>query len=393
MRGEVYIVDAKRTPVGKYGGSLAETSATELATIVIKALLEANPKIIKYIDEVILGNVLSAGLGQNPARIAAFKSGVSQKVPSLTINKVCGSGLKSIIIGTQSIQSQDAGVIIAGGMENMSRSPYLLDNYRFGAKSGNRIVKDSMIYDGLFCSLIGEHMGMTGEHVAKKYNVSREEQDAYALKSHQKAIAAINNKKFSDEVIPVTIQRGKESIMFAVDEQPRKDTNLESLKKLSPAFKKDGSVTAGNASPLNDAAAAVIIASARFIKKNSIRPMAKIKSFSYVGLNPRYMGLGSYYAAKKCLAKTKLKISDIDLWEINEAFASQSIAVLKLLGIDEQKVNVNGGALALGHPIGASGARILTTLLYELKRRSLQYGIASLCIGGGQGIAALIENI
>lgn len=393
MKEEVYILDAKRTPVGKYGGSLVETPATELGTIVIKALLKTNPRIKKHVDEVILGNVLSTGLGQNPARIAAFRSGISQKVPSLTINKACGSGLKSIILGTQAIKNKDADAIIAGGMENMSRAPYLLDNHRFGTKLGDQVIRDVMVYDGLFCSLIGEHMGITAENIAKKYKISREEQDVYAFNSHKKALAAIQNKKFKKEIVPLHIVNKKESFVFDTDEQPRKDTSFQALQKLSPAFKKGGSVTAGNASALNDAASAVIIASARFVKKHKMKPMAKIKSFAYVGLDPRFMGLGAYYAAKKCLSKAGLHVSDIDLWEINEAFASQSIAVLNMLEVDDRKVNVNGGAIALGHPIGASGTRILTTLLYELKRQSKQYGMASLCIGGGQGIAMLVENL
>lgn len=393
MNEDVYIVDVKRTPIGKYGGSLLGTSATELGSVVIKALLDANQKISTFIDEVIFGNALSAGLGQNPARIVAFKSGIPQHVPAFTINKVCGSSLKGIIIGFQSIQNEDANVIIAGGMENMSRCPFLLDNYRFGAKQGNRIVRDAMIFDGLFCSLIGEHMGVTAENIAKKYNISREKQDTYALASHKKALKAIKNKKFRNEIVPVQVTTKKGSLLFDTDEQPRADTSLAALQKLSPAFKKNGTVTAGNASPLNDAASAVIIASKRFVKKYKLKPMAKIKSFSYVGLNPRFMGLGAYFAAKKCLSNIGFRPSDIDLWEINEAFASQSIAVLNMLEVDNRKMNVNGGAIALGHPIGASGTRILTTLLCELKRQSKQYGMVSLCIGGGQGIAMLVENV
>jgi len=393
MKDGVYIIDAKRTAVGKFGGSLIGISATELGAIVIKALLENNPEIKNNIDEVILGNVLSAGLGQNPARIAAMHAGIDQKVSSFTINKVCGSGLKSVMLGASAIQNKDANLIIAGGMENMSRAPYLLDNHRFGSKLGDQVLKDSMIYDGLFCSLTGESMGIIGENIAKKYNISREEQDAFALASHQKAIMARDNKKFSEEIIPVEIKKGKESSQFSVDEQPRNDTSLEALQKLSPAFLKDGTVTAGNASAINDAAAAVVVASSRSVEKFNLRPMAKVISFCSVGLDPNLMGLGGYYAAKKCLKKVSIKIPSIDLWEINEAFASQSIAVLKLLGIDKDKVNVNGGAIALGHPIGASGARILTTLVHELKRQSKQFGLASLCIGGGQGVAMIVENI
>jgi len=393
MKEYMYIIDAKRTPIGKYGGTLIDVPATKLAMIVIKALLKKNPKIAGYVDEVILGNAISAGLGQNPARIAAYTSGLHQKIPSCTVNKLCGSSLRSIIMGVQSICNNDAQVIIAGGMENMSRCPYILENYRFGAKMGHQVIRDAMIYDGLFCSLINEPMGTTAEHIARKYHISREEQDRYAYESHQKALNAIQNNSFLEQIVPVPITVGKTQLSFSVDEQPRKDTSIKLLSTLRPGFHKKGTVTAGNACPLNDGAAAVILSSASFIKKHHLHPMAKILAYAYVGLNPKFMGLGAYYAAKQCLAKSKLKISNIDLWEINEAFASQSIAVQRLLKIDESIINVNGGALALGHPIGASGARILTTLLYELKKRSKQYGIASLCIGGGQGIAMLVENI
>lgn len=387
---EVYIVSAKRTPVGKFGGAFTKTSATELGTIVIKSLLEKNQGIAKYINEVILGNVLSGGLGQNPARIVSMQSGIDQKAPAFTVNKVCGSGLKSVILAAQAIQNEDAQVIIAGGMENMSRAPFLIENYRFGVKAGNQIIKDYMIYNGLFCSLIGEHMGMTGEYVAEKYNISREEQDAYSLESHTKAIAAIENDAFREEIVPISTPDNK---ALDTDEQPRKDTNLEALRKLPPAFKKDGTVTAGNSSSLNDGAAAMIVTSLQFAKKHRIKPLAIIRGYASVGLDPKFMGMGSYYAAIKCLEKAQLKTSDIDVWEINEAFASQSLAALRLLKINKEKVNVNGGAIALGHPIGASGTRILTTLMYELKRRSKRYGVASLCIGGGQGIAMVVENV
>ena len=390
MYEEVFIVDAKRTAIGKFGGGLSRIPATTIAAVVLKALINANPKIRKHISEVILGNTLSGGLGQNPARIASYRAGISYKIPAFTVNKVCGSSLRSIISAVHAISNNDAEVIIAGGMENMSGAPYILENYRFGGKMGHKAVKDSMIYDGLFCSLIGEHMGMTAEHIAKKYKISREKQDAYALSSHKKAIAAIERKNFTKEIVSVVSNKNES---FFVDEQPRKDTSLHLLQKLKPAFKKGGTVTAGNAASLNDGAAAVILVSKKFLKKHKLKPIAKILSSASIGLNPKYMGLGTYEAAKKSLKKAGLKPSSIDLWELNEAFASQSIAVLKLLGIDSARVNVNGGALALGHPIGASGARILTTLLYELKRQKRQYGVASLCIGGGQGIAVTIENI
>lgn len=393
MKDAVYIVDAKRTPIGKYGGGLIDVSATDLASIVIEALLKKNPTIIDYIDEVILGNVLSAGLGQNPARIAAYKSGIHKKVPSCTVNKICGSSLKAIIMGMQSIVVDDAQVIIAGGMENMSRCPYIIDNYRFGAKIGHQMIRDAMIYDGLFCSLIGEPMGLTAEHIAKKYNITRKEQDTYAVNSHVKALNAIVDNSFSKQIVSVPITKGNSTLMFSVDEQPRKDTNLEKLSQLRPGFLAKGTITAGNACPLNDGAAAVVLASVDFVHKHHMKPLAKVIQYAYTGLDPKFMGLGGYYAAKLCLAKAKLTTKDIDFWEINEAFACQSIAVQRLLDVDERIINVHGGAIALGHPIGASGARILTTLLYELKNQSKQFGMASLCIGGGQGIAMLVENL
>ncbi len=393
MKNAVYILDAKRTPVGKYGGSLLHTPATDLAAIVIQSLLKSSPAISKNIDEIIIGNVLSAGLGQNPARIAAIKSGLNKKIPAYIVNKVCGSGLQSIIIGTYQIQSGNAQLILAGGMENMSRAPYLVENHRFGAKLGHHTLKDSMMYDGLFCSLIGESMGVTAENIAKKYKISRKNQDEYALNSHKKALSAKKNGIFKEEIVPVTIKNGKETISFLNDEQPRENTSIEALGKLDPVFKQNGTVTAGNSSSLNDAASAILIASEQFIKKHTLKPMAKIISFSSVGLDPAYMGLGAYYAAKKALSDAHLNPRDIDLWEINEAFASQTLAVLQLLRITEEKVNVHGGALALGHPIGASGSRILTTLIHELKRRKGKYGVATLCIGGGQGVAMVIENI
>src|SRR3989344_1645603 len=385
MKQFVYIVDAKRTPIGKFGGSLVNIPATKLATVTIKALLKANPSITRYVDEVILGNVLSAGLGQNPARIAAYESGIHKEVPSCTVNKLCGSSLRSIIMGMHSILLDRAQVVIVGGMENMSRAPYILPNYRFGVKMGNQVIQDAMIYDCLFCSLINEPMGVTAENIALKYHISREEQDKYAFESHQKALLALNNNSFAEQIVPVE--------KFATDEQPRRDTSLELLATLRPGFKKKGTVAAGNACSLNDGAAAVILSAAFFIRKHHLPPMTKIIEYAYVGVDPEFMGLGAYYAAKQCLAKSKLKTSDIDLWEINEAFAAQSIAVQKLLKIEGEIVNVNGGAIALGHPIGASGARILTTLIYELRKRSKRFGMASLCIGGGQGIALLVENI
>jgi len=393
MRKEVFIIEAKRTATGKYGGSLSLAPASDLAAQLIKYISFKFPKIINRIDEIIIGNVLSAGIGQNPARIAAMKGGLSHQIPAFTINKVCGSGLKSIILGTQIIQNDDANLIMAGGMENMSQCPYYLDKHRFGAKFNHHVLRDGMLTDGLFCSLIGKHMGFTAEILAKKYKISRIEQDLFALNSHKKAMVAIDNNKFKEEIIPIKISSQNKDFIFKEDEQVRKKISIDSLSKLKPVFKKNGTVTAGNSCPLSDGAAIVLLATEKMIKKYHLIPKVIIKSYAYLGFNPRYMGLGSYYAAKKCLKKVGLKPSSVGLWEINEAFASQSLAVLKLLKINPEIVNVNGGAIALGHPIGASGTKILTTLIYELKRRKLRYGMASLCIGGGQGIAILIENI
>lgn len=381
---QAVILEAKRTPVGRFGCGLANVKATELGSKVMGALVDNKSELRNRVDEIILGNVLSAGLGQNPARIAAAKAGFPWKIPAYTVNKVCGSGLKSIIIGTQAIEAGEANLIIAGGMENMSQAPYLLDNYRSGVKFGPQIIRDSLLADGLFCSLIGEHMGMTAENIARRFKISRRQQDQYALKSHQKAVRAIKSGKLATEIVPIGEVK--------IDEGPRQETSLAKLSKLKPVFKENGTVTAGNASSLNDGGAAVLISSATLAEKNKYPILGQIISYASVGLDPKYMGLGSYYAALKSLQKAKLKVSDIDLWEINEAFASQSIAVIRMLGIEDKKVNVNGGAIAYGHPIGSTGARILVSLLYEMKRKKSKYGLASLCIGGGQGVAMLVEN-
>jgi acetyl-CoA C-acetyltransferase len=390
---KAYIVKAKRTAIGKYGGSLASIPITdvmgELVTNILKSYLQINDRI----DEVIIGNVLSAGLGQNPARIAAIRGQISHNVPAYTVNKVCGSGLKSIILAAQSIVCGDAQLILAGGMESMSRAPYYLNNYRFGVKFGHQNIDDGMILDGLYCSLIGEHMGITAENIAKKYNISRKQQDEFSYLSHIKAIKAIKNNYFDTQIVPIKISNKDKDCIFKTDEQPRPDTSIEKLSQLRSVFKKDGSVTAGNSSSINDGAAVALIASEDAVKKYKLKSKTVILSYAYVGLNPSYMGMGGYYAAIKCLANAGKKASQIDLWEINEAFASQSVAVISRLGIDQKKVNITGGAIAFGHPIGASGARILTTLVYNLERVNKRYGLATLCIGGGQGIALLVENI
>lgn len=386
-----YILNLKRSAIAKYGGAFLSTQIVDIASDVLKDAVAPfqNIEIMKRIDEVIMGNVLSAGLGQNPARLVAVKAGLPENTPAFTVNKVCGSGLKSVVLAAQAIAAGDANCLVAGGMESMSRSPYLVDNYRFGVKLNNQTMRDEMVCDGLFCQIIGAHMGVTAENISQKYAISREDQDQFALSSHQKAVRAIEAHIFENEITPITTKDG----IVKEDEQPRRDTTLERLGKLKPVFKTDGTVTAGNSSSLNDAAAVAIVASEKFVNQHQLKPMAIIKGYDYVGTDPNYMGLGSYYAAMGALKKAGLTVADIDVWEINEAFASQAIAVIKLLGVNPEVVNVNGGAVALGHPIGASGARILTTLLYELKRKQKKYGLASLCIGGGQGIAMIVENI
>ena len=388
-----FIVKAKRTAIGKFGGSLSKTDITNITAQLIKKMLSDFDNHETLIDEVILGNALPAGLGQNPARIIAIKAGISPTIPAVTINSVCGSSLKSIIIADQSIRCGDSQFILSGGFESMSRCPYYLDDYRFGVKFGNFQIKDGMIQDGLFCNIINAHMGITAENIAKKYSISREDQDKFALESQTKAIKSINEKSFSNEIIPIYIENSKETFVFSEDEQPRKDTTLDALSKLRPAFLKDGSVTAGNSSTINDGAASVLIASKKAVNDYELTPLVKIISHSFVGVDPKLMGLGAFYAAKKCLQKVNMKPKDIDIWEINEAFSAQAISVINLLKIDPKKVNQKGGAIALGHPIGASGCRILVTLIHILKEKKLRYGLATACIGGGQGVAILVENI
>lgn len=388
------IIGAVRTPIGKFGGSFKDISTVELGAIVIReAVRRAGIKSCD-VDEVIMGNVIQAGLGQNPARQSAIGAGIPQEVPSMTINKVCGSGLKAINLAAQAITAGEADVVIAGGMENMSRAPFLLQNARWGYRLGNSELVDSLIQDGLWEIFNNYHMAVAVENLAEKYNISREEQDEFALESQMKTRRAQQEGKFIEEIIPVEIPQKKgEALSFDTDEFPRPDTTLEKLSKLKPAFKKDGTITAGNASGINDGAAAVVIVSERKAKELNINePLGKIIAYSSVGVDPEFMGLGPIEAVRKVLKKAKIGLDEIDLIESNEAFAAQFIAVSKELGWDESKVNVNGGAIALGHPIGASGARILTTLLYEMKRRKCKLGLATLCIGGGQGIAIIVER-
>src|SRR5699024_6439166 len=380
---EVVVVSALRTPIGAFNGTLKDVSAIDLGALVIKSVLE-DAKINKEeVDEVIMGNVLQAGLGQNPARQAAIQAGLPNHVPSFTLNKVCGSGLKSIHLAAQSIMLGDADIIVAGGMENMSLAPYLLEGARNGYRMGDKTAVDSMIKDGLWCAFNDYHMGVTAENIASEYKLTRKEQDEFSKWSQFKAIKAQNEGKFKDEIISVEIpQRRGEPIIFSEDEYIKPNTTEESLAKLRPAFKKDGTVTAGNASGINDGAAAVLLMSREKAEKLGLEPLATIVANASVGLDPKVMGLGPIESTKKALKKAKLTGSDLDLIEANEAFAAQSLAISKTLEFSEEKLNVNGGAIALGHPIGASGTRILITLMHELKRRDGKYGLATLCIGG-----------
>ncbi|GIZ12260.1 acetyl-CoA C-acetyltransferase [Pseudomonas sp. NCCP-436] len=390
---DVVIVAATRTAIGSFQGSLADIPAPELGAIVIRRLLEQTGLDGAQVDEVILGQVLTAGSGQNPARQAAIRAGLPHAVPALTLNKVCGSGLKALHLAAQAIRCGDAEVVIAGGMENMSQSPYVLPKARTGLRMGHGQLIDSMIQDGLWDAFNDYHMGITAENLVDKYGISREAQDAFAAASQQKAVAAIEAGRFDTEITPVLIpQRKGDPIAFTRDEQPRAGTTAESLAKLKPAFKKDGSVTAGNASSLNDGAAAVLLMSAGKAQKLGLPVLAKIAAYANAGVDPAIMGIGPVSATRRCLEKAGWSLADLDLIEANEAFAAQALAVGQELGWDSAKVNVNGGAIALGHPIGASGCRVLVSLLHELIRRDAKKGLATLCIGGGQGVALAIER-
>ncbi|SHE48720.1 acetyl-CoA acetyltransferase [Thermoanaerobacter uzonensis DSM 18761] len=389
---EVVIISGVRTAIGKFGGTLASIPVVDLGAIVIKEALKRANIAPEQVDEVLMGNVLQAGLGQNPARQSAVKAGIPVEITSATINMVCGSGLRTVTMASQAIMTGDAEIVVAGGMESMSRAPYLLNEARFGYKMNDGKIVDSMVYDGLTDVFNQYHMGITAENVAERYGITREEQDEFALRSQKLAEAAITSGRFSDEIVPVLIPQKKgDPIEFKVDEHYRPGTTLEALSKLKPAFKPDGTVTAGNASGINDGAAALVVMSKEKAKKLGITPLATIKSYAYAGVDPSVMGLGPIYSTRKALDKAGLKIEDIDLIEANEAFAAQALAVAKELNFDMDKVNVNGGAIALGHPIGASGARILVTLLYEMRKRGSHLGLATLCIGGGMGISMIVE--
>ena len=390
---DIVIVAAARTAVGKFGGSLAKTPAPELGAAVIQALLQRARLEGGQIGEVILGQVLQAGSGQNPARQSVIKAGMPTAVPAMTINKVCGSGLKAVMLAAQAIRDGDSEIVIAGGQENMSASPHVLHNSRDGQRMGDWKMVDSMIVDGLWDVYNQYHMGITAENVAKKHGITREAQDTLALSSQQKAAAAQEAGRFKDEIVPITLPQKKgDPIVFANDEYINKKTSAEALAGLRPAFDKAGSVTAGNASGLNDGAAGVVVMSAKKAQALGLTPLARIASYASAGLDPALMGMGPVPAARKALERAGWKPADLDLLEINEAFAAQACAVHQEMGWDTSKVNVNGGAIAIGHPIGASGCRILVTLLYEMIRRDARKGIASLCIGGGMGVALTVER-
>ena len=390
---KIVIVSAARTAIGSFNGSLASVSAINLGKVVIDEALKRAALDAGAVNEVIMGNVLQAGLGQNPARQAALNAGIPSSVPAFTVNKVCGSGLKSIVLATQSILTGDNDIVVAGGMENMSQAPYLLGSKaRWGLKMGNAELYDTMVNDGLTCATNHYHMGITAENIAEQYSISREEQDELALRSQKLATEANNNGDFEAEIVPVTISSRKGDIIFKQDEYPKADSTAEGLAKLRPAFKKDGTVTAGNSSGINDGAAALVLMSETRAKKLGLKPLAYIRSYASGGVDPSIMGMGPVPATRLALQKAALQLSDIDLIEANEAFAAQFLGVGRELNFDMDKTNIHGGAIALGHPIGASGARILVTLLYSMLHRDKQLGLATLCIGGGQGTAVILER-
>ena len=391
---EVVIVSAVRTAIGNFGGTLANFSAVDLGVIAAKEAIKRAGISPAEVNEAIIGNILSAGLGQNIARQISVNAGVPETSPAMTINHLCGSGLRSVSLAAQMIMLGDADVVLAGGAESMSNAPYLLEKARYGYRMGHGEIKDTMIIDGLTDAFNNYHMGITAENIAEQWAISRDEQDEFAVKSQNKAEAAQKADKFKDEIVPVEIpQRKGDPLIFAEDEFPKHGLTIDQLAKLRPAFKKDGTVTAGNASGINDGAAMIVVMSAEKAKALGIKPLAKIRSFANAALDPKIMGYGPVPATRAALLKAKMKIDDIDLIEANEAFAAQSIAVVRDLKLNPEIVNVNGGAIALGHPIGASGARVITTLIYEMKRRKSATGLATLCIGGGQGIAMIVENV
>jgi acetyl-CoA C-acetyltransferase len=389
---DAFILSAVRTPIGKYLGSLAELSAPQLGSVVVREALRRSGALEAQIDEVILGNVLQAGVGQNPARQAALKAGLPDTIAAFTVNKVCGSGLKAVMLAAQAIRAGDADLLVAGGMESMSGAPYLLFGARNGWKYGDQKVVDAMIHDGLWCPFENWHMGEAAEHIAKKCGVTRVDQDRFAAQSHQRAAAAWERGAFNAETIPVNLGSGPKAKTLSRDEGIRPDTTLETLAKLKPSFRPDGSVTAGNASMLSDGAAALVVGSQRAAEKLGTKPLARIVAYATSGVAPKEIFIAPVSAVRQVLDRAGLAMKDIDLFELNEAFAAQMLACEKELNLDESRVNVNGGAVALGHPIGASGARVLVTLLYALEQRGLRRGLASLCLGGGNAVAMVVER-
>ncbi|MCD4670707.1 MAG: acetyl-CoA C-acetyltransferase [Actinomycetia bacterium] len=394
MTKKTFIIDALRTPIANFGGSLKSVSAIDLGTLLISEIIKRNNLQKDALDGVILGNVLQAGLGQNPARQCGLMAGLAESTSAFTINKVCGSGMKAVDIAYKNILAGDGGIFIAGGMESMSNAPYLLNGARWGYKIGDNKLIDEMVKDGLWCPYNNIHMGSLIDDLAREYNITRKAQDIFSLDSHIKAVKAIDDGRFTGEIIPVDyiIKKGKKA-RFVNDEHPRKDTTLDKLSSLRPAFSSEGTVTAGNASGINDGAAALLIASASVVEKLGLKPLAEIISISEIGVEPKYFGTAPITATRKALSMADLTINDIELAELNEAFAAQTLIVMDKLGIDRKIVNVNGGAVAMGHPIGASGARIVVTLLHEMIKRDSKLGLASLCIGSGEGMAAIIKRV
>ncbi len=392
---DVVIISACRTAVGKFQGALTDLSAPQLGAVVVREAVKRAGLNPGQIDECIMGNVLPAGLGQNPARQAAIFGGLSPATGAMTINKVCGSGLKAVALAAQAVQTGNSDIVVAGGMESMTNAPYLLPQARKGYRLGNGQVIDSMVHDGLWDVYNDYHMGITGENVAEKHGITREEQDEFAVNSHRKAVAAMKECRFKSQIVPVEIpakKKGADTVIFDRDESPREDTTIETLRSLKPAFKKDGTVTAGNAPGVNDGAAAVVVTSARRAAELGAMPMVRIVAQATSGVEPRWVMLAPVDAVKKIYEKTGWKKDDVDLYELNEAFSVQALGVTRELGLDLNKVNVNGGAVAIGHPIGASGARVLVTLIYEMARRNVKRGIAALCLGGGNAVAMAVER-
>jgi len=391
---DVFILSSARTPIGKFGGGLSTVPATQLGAIAIRAAVERSGVAPEKIDEVFMGQVIQAGAGQAPARQAALGAGLPNGVGATTINKVCGSGLKAVMLGAASIRAGDAAVIVAGGMENMNLGPYLLPGARAGYRLGNAEVVDATVHDGLWCAICDVHMGIHAERVAAKHEVSRDAQDEFAVRSHERALAAIAGGRFADEIVPVEVPGRKgEVTVVDIDEHPRPDTSLEALARLRPAFREGGSVTAGNAAGLNDGAAALVVASEDYAREHGLTPRARVVASAVAGVPPRVMGIGPVPAVRKVLTRASLTVEDLDLVELNEAFASQVLASIRELGLDGDRVNVNGGAIAIGHPLGSTGARLITTLLHELERSDKETGLVTMCCGGGLGTGTLIQRV